>query len=88
MAVAGCVYGVFGGVAPALVSQSFPVDVRYRGAVVLASSAVLGAAVLPLPALVLVGATGGSSVPLMVMVIVAGLATAAGVVVVPDRARP
>ena len=86
MAVAGCVYGVFGGVAPALVSQSFPVDVRYRGvAVVLASSAVLGAAVLPLPALALVGATGGSSVPLMVMVIVAGLATAVGAALLRAR---
>jgi MFS transporter, MHS family, shikimate and dehydroshikimate transport protein len=62
------------------------VDLRYREvAVVLASSAVLGAAVLPLPALVLVGATGGSSVPLMVMVIVAGLATAAGAVLLRAR---
>lgn len=79
MAVAGCLYGVFGGAAPALVAQSFPVDLRYRGvAVVLASSAVLGAAVLPLPALALVGATAGSSVPLMAMVVVGGVATVTG----------
>jgi hypothetical protein len=54
-------------------------------AVVLASSAVLGAALLPLPALVLVGATGGSSVPLMAMVIVAGVATAAGAALLRER---
>jgi MFS family permease len=79
MAVAGTSFGLFGGVAPALVSQAFPMHVRYLGVgVALAVGAVLGSAVLPLPALALVGVTGGSPVPLMTMVAAGGLATVAG----------
>jgi MFS family permease len=89
MAAAGAAYGLFGGVAPALVSHAFPVTVRYLGVgVTLAVSAVLGAAALPLPALALVGVSGGSPVPLMIMVIVGGFATAAGGLLLGGRSRP
>jgi MFS family permease len=87
MVAAGAAYGAFGGVAPALVSQAFPVEVRYLAVgIALAVSGVLGAAVLPLPALALVGVSGGSPLPLMLMVVVGGIATAAGGLLL--RSRP
>ncbi|GAA0251415.1 MFS transporter [Actinomadura nitritigenes] len=79
MAVGAIGYGAFGGVAPRLISLLFPVEFRFIGVgVCIALSGIIAGAVLPIPALAWVGETGGSSVPLMLMVIVAGLATVAG----------
>jgi MFS transporter, MHS family, shikimate and dehydroshikimate transport protein len=79
MAVGALGYGAFGGVAPRVISLLFPVEFRFVGVgVCIAVSGIIAGAVLPIPALAWVGKTGGSSVPLMLMVIVAGLATVAG----------
>jgi hypothetical protein len=87
MATAGAAYGILGGVAPALVSHAFPVVIRYPGVgVTLAVS--LGAAVLPLPALARVGVSGGSPLPVMVMVTAGGFASAAGGMLLDAPPRP
>lgn len=79
MIVGGISYGVFSGVAPSLMSEAFPVSVRYLGvAVCIAVSALIGGALLPLPTLTIVGATGGSSVPMVVMMMISGAATVTG----------
>lgn len=87
MAVGFVAYGAFGGVAPRLVSELFSVEFRYLGVgAVVATGGVIVGALLPIPALACVGATGGSSFPLMVMV--AGLATVAGAILLRrDRGR-
>jgi hypothetical protein len=79
MAVGSLAYGAFGGVAPRLMASLFPVEFRFLGVgVCIAVSGVIAGAVLPIPVLAWVGKTGGSSLPLMLMVVVAGLATVAG----------
>lgn len=79
MAVGSLAYGAFGGVAPRLMASLFPVEFRFLGVgVSIAVSGVLAGAVLPIPVLAWVGKTGGSSLPLMLMVVVAGLATVVG----------
>lgn len=79
MAVGSLAYGAFGGVAPRLMATLFPVEFRFLGVgVCIAVSGVLAGAVLPIPVLAWVGETGGSSTPLMLMVVTAGLATVAG----------
>ncbi|MGI5273097.1 MFS transporter [Nonomuraea sp. CA-218870] len=84
MTVGAISYGIFGGVVPAMMSQMFPVEVRYLGvAVAIAASALVGGALLPLPTLTLVGAYGGSTVPLMVMMGLSGLATTVGGLLLP-----
>jgi MFS transporter, MHS family, shikimate and dehydroshikimate transport protein len=81
MAVGSLAYGAFGGVAPRLMALLFPVRFRFLGVgVCIAASGVLAGAVLPVPALAWVGRTGGSSVPLMLMVITAGCASVVGVI--------
>lgn len=88
MVVGAISYGIFGGVAPSLMSQQFPVNVRYIGvAASIALSALIGGALFPLPALTLVGANGGSSVPLMVMMAVSGLATTVGALILIRQRR-
>jgi MFS family permease len=79
MVVGALSYGLFSGVAPSVMAEVFPVEVRYLGvAVAIATSALIGGGLLPLAALALVGATGGSPVPLMAMMAVSGVATTAG----------
>jgi hypothetical protein len=64
VAMAAATYGLFGGVAPAVVAQVFPVELRYLGvAVVLAANAVIGAVLLPIPALAVVGPYGARRRP-------------------------
>lgn len=71
--------GIVTGVAPALTADLFPVEVRYLGlAVAITVGVLIGGAVLPLPALALVGATNGSVVPMIVMMLVAGIAPIVG----------
>lgn len=81
--VAVCVgalaYALFSGVSPSLMADLFPTHVRYLGlAACNALASVFGGGVLPIAALALVGRSGGSSVPLMVMMTFAGLATVVG----------
>ncbi|QYC42080.1 Proline/betaine transporter [Nonomuraea coxensis DSM 45129] len=84
MMIGAISYGIFGGVVPAMMSQMFPVEVRYLGvAVAIAASALVGGALLPLPTLAAVGAYGGSPVPLMVMMGLSGLATTVGGLLLP-----
>jgi MHS family shikimate/dehydroshikimate transporter-like MFS transporter len=79
MIVGGFSYGIFSGVAPSLMSEAFPVSVRYLGvAVCIAVSALIGGALLPLPTLAIVGATGGSPMPMAVMMMISGAATVTG----------
>ena len=79
MAVGALAYGAFGGVMPSMMSSAFPVQVRYLGvAVTIAAGALLGGALLPIPALALVGEWDGSSAPLMIMMGFAGLCTTIG----------
>ncbi|WP_354563307.1 MULTISPECIES: MFS transporter [unclassified Rhodococcus (in: high G+C Gram-positive bacteria)] len=79
MAVGSVSYGIFGGVAPSLMSQLFETKVRYMGvAVTIAASALIGGAILPLPTLALVGQTDGSPVPMMAMMVLSGIATTIG----------
>lgn len=79
MAVGAVGYGLFGGVAPALISAMFPVEVRYLGVgASIALSTIIAGAVLPIPTLAWVGNTGGASYPLMVMMGLSGLATLSG----------
>ena len=86
MMIGAISYGIFGGVVPAMMSQMFPVEVRYIGvAVAIAASALVGGALLPLPTLALVGVYGGSTVPLMVMMGLSGFATTAGGLLLPGR---
>lgn len=88
MVVGAISYGIFGGVAPSMMSQQFPVNVRYIGvAASIALSALIGGALFPLPALTLVGLSGGSSVPLMVMMAVSGLATTIGALILLRQSR-
>jgi hypothetical protein len=76
----GCVsYGLFNGVGPSVMAELFPVKVRYVGvAVGVSLSVLIGGAVLPLPSLALVGATGGSTTPMIVMMVISGAATIVG----------
>lgn len=86
MLVGAVSYGIFGGVAPSIMSRMFPVDVRYIGvAIAIAASALVGGALLPLGALAMVGASGGSSVPMMVMMGLSGLATTVGGLMLRSR---
>ncbi|MCP2638531.1 MFS transporter [Microbacterium sp. HD4P20] len=79
MAVGAIAYGAFGGVMPSMMSNAFPVTVRYLGvAVAIAAGALIGGALLPIPALALVGQSGGSSAPLMAMMAIGGAATVVG----------
>jgi predicted MFS family arabinose efflux permease len=88
MAVGAVAYGLFGGVVPATMTRSFPVEVRYLGvAVAIAVSTLVGGGLMPLAALAAVGRYDGSPVPMMVMMGAAGLATVAGGVRL-RRARP
>lgn len=79
MVVGSLAYGAFGGVAPRLMATMFETEIRYFGvAACIALSGVIAGALLPIPALAWVGQANGSSAPLMVMVVVAGLATVCG----------
>ncbi|MEU8225646.1 MFS transporter [Kribbella sp. NPDC048915] len=88
MILGGLAYGAIGGVAPSLMTEMFPVEVRYLGvAIAIAVSAFVGGAVLPLGALAVVGAAGGASWPMVAMMIVAGAAsTVAGAILHRSRA--
>jgi len=79
MLVGSVSLGIFTGVAPARTAALFPVEVRYLGVgVTITISVLIGGAVLPLPALALVGTTGGSVVPMIAMIVIAGVATTIG----------
>lgn len=81
MMVGAISYGLFGGVAPALMSAMFPVEARYLGVgSCIALSTIIAGAILPLPTLAWVGEVGGASYPLMVMMGLSGLATLSGAV--------
>ncbi|WP_165945715.1 MFS transporter [Micromonospora sp. KC606] len=71
--------GIVTGVAPALTADLFPVEVRYLGlAIALTISVLIGGALLPIPALALVGAANGSVVPMIAILLVAGVASIVG----------
>jgi hypothetical protein len=83
MAVGVVPYGLGNGALPSLMSDVFPVRLRYTGiAVSFALANVIGGALLPLPALALVQTFGGSSVPLALALVLGGLATVVGVFMV------
>ncbi|WP_165942595.1 MFS transporter [Micromonospora sp. KC721] len=66
------------GVAPALTADLFPVEVRYLGLAVALTLSVLIGGLLPIPALALVGAADGSVVPMIVVMLLAGIAVIVG----------
>ena len=83
MAIGVVPYGLGNGALPSLMSDVFPVRLRYTGiAVSFALANVIGGALLPLPALALVQTFGGSSVPLALALVLGGLATVVGVAMV------
>jgi MFS transporter, MHS family, shikimate and dehydroshikimate transport protein len=74
-------YGLANGTLPSLMSEYFPVRLRYTGvAVSFAISNVIGGALLPIPALALVERMDGSSVPLSVALTLGGLGTIGGAI--------
>ncbi|MDQ4115384.1 MAG: MFS transporter, partial [Actinomycetota bacterium] len=80
MAIGVIPYGLGNGALPSLMSDVFPVRLRYTGvAVSFALANVIGGALLPLPALALVQTFGGSSVPLAIALVLGGVASVVGV---------
>ncbi|GAA4901966.1 putative MFS family arabinose efflux permease [Actinomycetospora succinea] len=80
MAIGVIPYGLGNGALPSLMSDAFPVRLRYTGvAVSFALANVIGGALLPLPALALVATFGGSSVPLAIALVLGGIASVVGV---------
>lgn len=81
-------YGLANGTLPSLMSEYFPVKLRYTGvAVSFAISNVIGGALLPIPALALVERMDGSSVPLSLALVLGGLGTVGGAIALAKLPR-
>ncbi|MBB4689402.1 MFS transporter [Amycolatopsis jiangsuensis] len=85
MLVGSVCYAAFNGAVPSLMADLFPVASRYTGCgLCIAFGTAVAGGIVPIGALALVGETGGSSVPLSLVLVLCGVMTLAGVAMARD----